>query len=210
MPPPPELGGGLGDIGVVEILQKLEAQHPPQANGHVGIAGEVEVELEGEGNDAEPCPQGGEFGAGGGQVHVPELAQVVGQQHLFGKAHGEALGPPGKALGGVVAVGELLVQVLILQDGPGDELGEEGDKGAEIDDVLLHPGVPPVDVDGVAHGLEGVEADADGQGEGDGAAPGQGQALDDGQKARAQAGKAPGDEVPVFEKEQQCQVADHR
>jgi len=34
---------------------------------------------------------------------------------------------------------------------------------AEIDDVFLGPCLAPVDVDGVAHGLEGIEADADRQ-----------------------------------------------
>ena len=58
---------------------------------------------------------------------------------------------------------DLVPQVLVLDDGTGDELGEQGDKGAEVDDVPLSPGVPPVHVDGVAHGLEGVEGDADGQ-----------------------------------------------
>ena len=58
---------------------------------------------------------------------------------------------------------DLVAQVLVLDDGAGDELGKQGDEGAEIDDVPLRPGVSPVHIDGVAHGLEGVEGDADGQ-----------------------------------------------
>ncbi len=209
VPPPPELAGRLGDIGIVEVFQKLEAQHPPQADGHVRVAGEVEVELEGEGGDAQPGPQGGEPGPGRGQIHVPQRAQGVGKQNLFTRAHGEALDAGGELLKGVIPPLQLVVQVLVLDDGPGDELGEQGDEGAEGDDVLLAPGVPPVHVDGVAHGLEGVEGDADGQGKGDGAA-GQGEAVDDGQEAQAHRRQAAGDEVIILEEAQQQKVEHHR
>ena len=53
---------------------------------------------------------------------------------------------------------------LVLDDGPGDQLGEHGDEGAEVHHAPLDRRVLPVHVDGVAHGLEGVEGDADGQG----------------------------------------------
>ena len=104
---------------------------------------------------------------------------------------------------------QLVVQVLVLDNGPGDELGEQGDEGAEGDDVLLAAGVPPVHVDGVAHGLEGIEGDADGQGEGDGAA-GQGEAVNDGQEAQARRCQAAGDEVVILEEAQQQQVEHYR
>ena len=59
MPPAPELGDGAGDVGIVKVLQKVESKHPAKANGHVRIAGEVEVDLEGVGNDAQPRKAGG-------------------------------------------------------------------------------------------------------------------------------------------------------
>ena len=58
---------------------------------------------------------------------------------------------------------QLVGDILVAHDGTGDELGEQGDEGAEADEAPLRLAVPAVDVDGVAHGLEGVEADADGQ-----------------------------------------------
>jgi len=58
---------------------------------------------------------------------------------------------------------DLVAQIFVFDDGTGDELGEECDEGAEVDEAALHLGVVPVHVDGVAHGLEGVEGDADGQ-----------------------------------------------
>ncbi len=44
---------------------------------------------------------------------------------------------------------DLICQILILDDRPGDQLGEERDKGAEVDDGPLGPGVSTVHVDGV-------------------------------------------------------------
>ena len=39
VPAPPELGDGPGDIGVVEVLGEIEAQHPAHADAHQGVAG---------------------------------------------------------------------------------------------------------------------------------------------------------------------------
>ena len=45
VPAPPELGDGGGDIRVVEVLRKVEAQHLAHADAHHGVAGKVEIEL---------------------------------------------------------------------------------------------------------------------------------------------------------------------
>ena len=195
MPAPPELGDRAGDIGVVEVLQKLEAQHPPQAHGHVGVAGEVEVELEGEGQHPQPGPQDGELPGGHGLVGVPQHPDVVGQQDLFPQADDEDVDAIGELLHRVAPLVHLVGQFLVLQDGPGDELGEEGDEGAEVHHAPLDLGIPPVDIHRVGHGLEGVEGDADGQGEAQG-----------GQQVQPEAPEGPGDEVPVLEEEEDGQV----
>ena len=54
MPAPPELGDTFGDIGIVEVLQKMKAEHAAQANGHVRIGGEIKVDLEGIGQGSYP------------------------------------------------------------------------------------------------------------------------------------------------------------
>ena len=98
----------------------------------------------------------------------------------------------------------------VLDDGSGDQLGEHGDEGAEVHHVALDRCVLPVHVDGIAHGLEGVEGNADGQGDaqqrdGD---PAQGHALRD-----AQAGEqiqVLRQKSPVLEKAQEQQIEDHR
>ena len=79
----------------------------------------------------------------------------------------------------------------VLDDGSGDQLGEHGDEGAEVHHVALDRCVLPVHVDGIAHGLEGIERDADGQRD---AQLGQINVRDQGQIGC--------DEVPVLEKAQ--------
>src|SRR5699024_5824159 len=93
MPAPPELGDAPGDIGVVEIDHKVKAQHGAQAPGHIGVAAEVDVDLQGVGQNAAPGGQGtGGRGVGGGLV--PQQGELVGQQDLFGQTDGELLDAP--------------------------------------------------------------------------------------------------------------------
>ena len=46
VPSAPELLHALGDIRPPEILRKAEAEHASQTNRHVGVAGEIEVDLQ--------------------------------------------------------------------------------------------------------------------------------------------------------------------
>ncbi len=48
VPAPPELGDVAGEVGVGEIAHQVEAEQPGGADGDVGVAGEVAVDLEGE------------------------------------------------------------------------------------------------------------------------------------------------------------------
>src|SRR5580704_17205253 len=43
VPAPPEIADGLGSVGKLEIFDKLEAEHFSHADGHVRIAGEIEI-----------------------------------------------------------------------------------------------------------------------------------------------------------------------
>ena len=199
MPALPELHDGLGDIGVVEVLHKLKADHPPQAHGHVAVAGEVEVNLEGIGRQAQPGPHHGQFLPGHGEEGVPHAADGVGQEHLLGKAHGKPLHAGDEFPQALLPVHQLLSHGLVLDDGAGDQLGEQGDEGAEGDDVLLHRRILAVDVNGIGHGLEGVERDADRQRD-----------AEEGQAPAGDGVDAAHKEIPVLEKEQNGQIEKHR
>ena len=162
MPAPPELRDGAGFVGVVEVLQKPEAEQPPKADGHVGVAGEIEVDLERE--RQRPQPRRDHGGRGHGGDLLPHGAHLVGQQHLLAQPDDKPLHTgAGVRQRLPVPVLQIVRHRLILDDGPGDELGEQRHIGAEVHDVPLGRHHTAVHVDGVAHGLERVERDADGQ-----------------------------------------------
>src|SRR3546814_7245499 len=81
VPAPPELGDALADVRLVEVLDKAEAHHQAEADRHVAIAGEIEIQLYGIRERAEP-------GIGGGRMRErermadPRLDRVGDEQLL--------------------------------------------------------------------------------------------------------------------------------
>src|SRR5690554_1591975 len=47
MPSPPELGNIPGKVGIVEIFHKPESEQPGGAQGNIGVAGEVAIDMKG-------------------------------------------------------------------------------------------------------------------------------------------------------------------
>ena len=197
VPPPPELRHGAGLIGIVEVLQKPEAEQPAQADGHIGIAGEVEIDLERK--CQRPQPRRDHGGRGHGRDLLPHGTHLVGQQHLLAQADDEPLhtgaGPCQRLAVPVLQIGG---HRLVLDDRPRDELREQRHIGAEIDDVPLGRHQSPVHVDGIAHGLERVERDADGQ-----------QQPQRGDSCTQQTVEIGDGEIRILEESQNAQVAHH-
>ena len=54
VPAPPEIDDAGGLVGRIEIERQEDAEHQRHADRHVGIAGEIEIELEGVGQRADP------------------------------------------------------------------------------------------------------------------------------------------------------------
>ena len=79
----PELRHALADIRVVEVFGELEAYHAPDADGHVTVAWEVEIDLHGVGKDAQPSSWEADFCGGQGKHLVDIFCQDVGNQHLL-------------------------------------------------------------------------------------------------------------------------------
>ena len=102
----------------------MKAQNPPQANGHVAVAGKVVVDLQKEAQGGKPGKEHG--GIGAAPVALAQKAQVVGQNHLFSKPHQEAAGPLVGHCGAVLPFLQLLGHIPVPDDGTGDELGKEG------------------------------------------------------------------------------------
>lgn len=143
MPAAPELGDGLGDVGVVEVLGELEAQHPAQADGHLGITGKVEIDLEGKGQDPHPYHKDAAVRRKDGRDLRPQGAGLIGQQDLFSQAHHETADPQGKTLKAFGPGVQLRGNVLVADNGSGNELGEHGHIGSEAYDIVLGPELRP-------------------------------------------------------------------
>ncbi len=62
MPAPPEIGDCGGDIGVVEVFEKMESKHEPESDCHVGIAREVKIDLNCKRDNAKKCRRGADLG----------------------------------------------------------------------------------------------------------------------------------------------------
>ncbi len=124
MPAPPEVPQGEGGVGVAEVFRDGEAEHLPQADGHVAVGAEIVVDLQRVADRAQPGQTPVPRPAG--EYRVGDPAHRVGDQQLLAKAPDEAAQPllrgeeirlPRLDLGG---------EVVIFHDGAGDELGEEG------------------------------------------------------------------------------------
>ena len=165
MPPPPELGGGFGDIGIVEVLRQAEAEHPAQADGHVRVAGEVKIQLECVGDGAQPG-QAHRQPVPGGKGAIGDLPKGVRQQDLFRQAETEAGGALGRTGGGLPPVRQGRAEVVPAQDGTLQKLGEEGHEQHHPAKAPFRRNGAPVHIGQVGDGLEGEEGDAGGQGDG--------------------------------------------
>ena len=54
MPSAPEVGYARGGIGIVKVLDKIEAEHFSEADCHVGVSAEVEINLHRVAENADP------------------------------------------------------------------------------------------------------------------------------------------------------------
>ena len=75
MPAAPIFGNAAGDIGIIEVFGENEAENVAQTNGHIGITGEVKVELQGIEQNGCPVAQHG-VAAGGKQILAGQTAGV--------------------------------------------------------------------------------------------------------------------------------------
>ena len=160
VPAAPELGNAAGNEGRVKVFQQVEAENVAQTDGHIAVAREVEVNLQGKGGGVHPDKQ--YRGLGGAAVQLHQLTQLVGNEYLFGKADDE----PAHAQTGLFhrmgTVLQLTGHVGIANDGAGDQLREHGHISTKVHDILLGLHAATVHINGVAEDLEGIKADADG------------------------------------------------
>ena len=180
MPALPVFGDGGGFVGRIEIERETDGEDAGEAEGHVGIAGEIEVELHGVDDDAGDGGKGGKR-AGARKGEIGLAGKLVGDEDFFGEAHekpGEAEGDVGRfegeAAGGRNG-GERLIEVagfvfraglaelrhhlFVVEDGAGDEVGKEGDE-EEIGEKVLALGLTLGEVDEIRDLGKGEERNA--------------------------------------------------
>ena len=88
MPPPPEIRDAVRAVGIAEVLRKLDAEQQPEADGHVAVAGKIEIELQTVADRARPRAQRVEAFLRVDRVN--KLGSSRGQQHLFCQPADEA------------------------------------------------------------------------------------------------------------------------
>ena len=163
VPPPPELRDRQGDIRVVEVFEEVEAEHPAEADGHVAVAGEVEIDLQRVGDGGQPVHERAVIGGVAAVDDGGHLRDLIGQQQLFGQTHDKAPEALREIVHGHLALPDLLLDGLIAHDGAGDELREEADVHQQVEKVALQGNLAAVEVDDIRQDLKRVKADADRQ-----------------------------------------------
>ena len=206
MPAPPEVLDRTGDIGVVEVLHELEAQHAAQSDRHVRVTGKVKVYLQRVGHRAQPGQAAGKLSGGQGKNAVGGHGHGVGDEHFLGQPDGETVDAGHELVGGNGPCHGLRRQVAIADDRAGNEVREGRNAAGEVDQVARGRDLPAIHVDRVTHRLERVEADAQGQRDPHHVMPCQGGRVDRGHQAIVGIEA----EVEVLEVAQKGQIADDR
>ena len=163
MPAPPEFLDGARAIGIVEVFEEIEAEHPRKADRHVGIAREIQIDLHRIGREPEPRDARAQLIGRQGEDAVGGLAEWVGENHLLAEAGDDALDARNRQIEPLLAAGQLVADVVVAHDRPGDQLREEGNIEREVDRIALRLGVAAVDVDHIGQGVKGEEGNAERQ-----------------------------------------------
>ena len=143
MPPPPKLRGGLGGVGIVEVLRQGQAEGLTQAQRHIRVAGEVKVQLQGVGDGANPG-QAHTQPVPGGKGPVCRCPQGVRQQHLFRQAEAKPHRPCGDLRNRLPPVRQQRAKVPVPHNGSLEQLGKKGRVQRQPGKIPLRRNGPPV------------------------------------------------------------------
>ena len=199
VPATPEFGDGLREVGIVEVLEELESEHASEANRHVGVAAEVEVDLQRVADGPEPRERAGWRGRS--ERLVRHFRHHVGEQHLLVEADDEPEDATRELVPAGPARSDLVTDRCVAHNGARNELREERNVQGQQKRIALGPDATG-DVDHVAERLEGEERDTNRQQEarlGNRALPG-----------REPVAQRRRDEIRVFPNADQGEIARHR
>ena len=163
VPAPPELRDALCDIRIAEVFREREAEDAAQPDGHIAVAGEIEIDLEREGDRVQPGIERRLLGRS--LIGGDELRKDVRNEHLLPETDREARSARGRGFERVCPLLQLGRDIAVAHDWARDELREHGNIGGKIDKIMLRRHIAAVYVDLIAGDLKRIEADADRQGD---------------------------------------------
>ena len=163
VPSPPEVRDGIAAIRMVEVFLEMETQAAADADGHIRIAGKIEIDLQGESQQADPGTGRRKRGQVAGEKLVGHLGKLVGQDHFLAQADDEAETAVGHVLPGDLPLVDFPGNGPVAHDRTGNQLREHRDVQQQVAEAFLRLAFLPVHIHQVGNGLEGVETDADGK-----------------------------------------------
>ena len=161
VPALPELADVQALVRRIEVERQLDVEHQRHARGHVAVAGEVEVQLEGVAQRHKPRLRGVER-LRGAKARLHGHAERVRDDDLLEQAQRERVEARGEVVeveAAVLRVRELRHDLAVEHDGARDQLREERDEERVVEDVVArHRAL--VAVNHIGELLEGEERDA--------------------------------------------------
>ena len=132
-------------------------------NGHIRIAGEVEVYLREIRQRTDPGDRDVDLGLGRIVDGGGDTGQGVGDEYLLRKSHREAAQAMCDPVEGHAARGKLPLDIAVFDDWTGNKLREERDEQQYARIALLRRGLAAIDIYDVGQRLKGIKRYADGE-----------------------------------------------
>ena len=141
----------------------MESEHSPQTNCHVGIPGEIVINLERIRQRAQPRHCNRQLASGKFERRVRDNAHRVGNQHLFSQTNDEPANAVGEIVKRRLAFMNLVSDGFVTNNRAGNQLWEKRNVQSHVERVLLRLTFAAIDVDNVGNRLKRKERNPDRQ-----------------------------------------------
>ena len=139
----------------------MDVEHPGQTDGHVAIAAEIEIDLQGVGKDRDPGLPEGQFRHDIESLRHPG-GKGVGQDQLLEEPDREKMEARRQVQPvrlGAFRLVELRHHLVVQDDRAGQQMGEEQDIQRVVQQRIADRGLAAVAIDQIGNLAEGEEAD---------------------------------------------------
>ena len=160
VPTLPELSDVLAEERVAEVFVQMKAEDAGNANCHIGIAGEIEVHLQGVENYTVPDTQCGLGGEVVPQELVYDAGEPVCQYDLFAQTNGNASEANAKVVGRHPPLVQICLHGFVPCDRSGNGDREKGNVQQEREEISFRLDFAPRTVDEIGNRAEREKADA--------------------------------------------------